>query len=280
MKNRRAFSRFTRGVTHIAVLAYAAAVVVPFIFLFLSSFRDNQEIFSSPLSLPTTWRLENYTRAFQEAGLGSAITVSIIVTVIALGVTLALCIPAAYGIARIGSGKPTRTVEGVFASGLLIPSFAVLVPTFFIAIRLQLINEPIFVALLYPATGLPISVLLLVQFMRAIPRVIDEAAMIDGASRATILWRLIVPMSMPGIITVAIFNFINFWNEYIFALVLLGGGTQITAQVALPQLQGERLVEYGVVAAGAVIVMAPVLLLYVLAIKQTRRALTAGAVKE
>lgn len=280
MKNRRAFSRFTRGVTNIAVLAYAAAVVVPFIFLFLSSFRDNQEIFSSPLSLPTTWRLENYTRAFQEAGLGSAITVSIIVTVIALGVTLALCIPAAYGIARIGSGKPTRTVEGVFASGLLIPSFAVLVPTFFIAIRLQLINEPIFVALLYPATGLPISVLLLVQFMRAIPRVIDEAAMIDGASRATILWRLIVPMSMPGIITVAIFNFINFWNEYIFALVLLGGGTQITAQVALPQLQGERLVEYGVVAAGAVIVMAPVLLLYVLAIKQTRRALTAGAVKE
>lgn len=280
MTSARTPAGFGRLVAHVAALAYAAAIVVPFIFLFLSSVRSNQEIFSAPLALPTSWRLDNYTRAFREADLGQALQVSALVTVVSVVLTLMLAVPAAYGISRVGGGRITRFVEGVFASGLLIPSFAVLVPTFFVAIRLRALNEPLFVALFYPATGLPISVLLLVQFMRAIPRAIDEAAMIDGASRFVILWRLIVPMSVAGITTVAIFNFINFWNEYMFALVLLGGGDQITAQVALPRLQGERLVDYGLVAAGAVIVMAPVLLCYLVLRKQTQQALTAGAVKE
>ncbi len=91
--------------------------------------------------------------------------------------------------------------------------------------------------------------------------------------------RIIMPLSLPGVVTVVIFNFINFWNEYIFAFVLLGAGDSITAQVALPQLQGDKLTDFGPVAAGAVIVMAPVLLLYMVLQKQTQRALTAGAIK-
>ncbi|MCL3863302.1 carbohydrate ABC transporter permease [Actinotalea sp. K2] len=280
MRHRPLSEAAGRAIAHTAVLAYAAAVIVPFIFLFLSSVRSNQEIFSQPLGIPTEWRFENYSRAFGEANLGDSLLVSAFVTVLSVAITLALALPAAYAIARVGEGRIAGAVEAVFASGLLIPSFAVLVPTFFLAVQLKMLNQPLFVALFYPATGLPITVLLLVQFMRGIPRAVDEAAMIDGATRATILWRLIIPMSIPGIVTVTIFNVINFWNEYIFALVLLGGGSQITAQVALPRLQGERLVDYGLVAAGAVIVMLPVLLCYAVLQKQTQQALTAGAVKE
>lgn len=273
-------SRIGTAAAYIAAGAYGAAIVVPFVFLLNSSFRSNLEIFGQPLGLPEQWRWENYPRSIVEAGLGSALQVSVLVTAISVLITVALATPAAYAIARLGNGKTSKVVEALFAAGLLIPSFAVLVPTFFLAIELRLLNQPLFLMLFYPATGLPISVLLLAQFMRAIPVSIDEAAMIDGASRWTILRRIILPMSIPGLTTVIIFNFINFWNEYIFALVLLGGGNSITAQVALPKLQGERLVDYGLVAAGAIVVMLPVLLCYVLLQKQTQRALTAGAVKE
>lgn len=272
--------RSGRVLAHAGALAYAAAVVVPFLFLFLSSVRTNQEIFSSPLALPETWRFDNYARAFTEANLGDALEVSAIVTFVSVAVTLALAIPASYAISRVSDSRISKTIEAVFTAGLLIPSFAVLVPTFFFAIQLKLLNDPVFLMLFYPATGLPISVLLLVQFMRSIPRSLDEAAMLDGASRFMTMWRVIMPLSIPGIATVAIFNFITFWNEYIFALVLLGGGNHVTAQVALPRLEGERLVDYGLVAAGAVLVIAPVLLFYSVLRKQTQQALTAGAVKE
>lgn len=279
-ERRRLVSRAGWGVAHGFALLYAFVIIVPFLFLFLSSVRSNQEIFSNPLGLPTQWLWSNYLRAFTFADLGSALQISAVVTIIALAITIVLVVPASYGIARIQGGLLGKVVEGVFSSGLLIPSFSVLVPTFFIAVRLRVLNEPLYLACFLPATGLPISILLLVQFMRAIPISIDEAAMIDGASRWTILWRLIAPLSVPGIVTVMVFNFINYWNEYLFALVLLGGGNQITAQVALPMLKGERLVDYGLVAAGAVIVMLPILILYVLLREKTQVALTAGAVKE
>ena len=222
-RNRRWLSRAGWGAAHGLAGLYAVVIIVPLVFLFLSSVRSNQEIFSNPLGLPSDWLWSNYVRAFTFADLGSALQVSALVTVVALAITILLVVPAAYGIARVPGGVVGRVVETVFASGLLIPSFAVLVPTFFIAVRLRMLNEPVYLACFLPATGLPISIMLLVQFMRAIPLSIDEAAMIDGASRWAILWRMIAPLSLPGIVTVTIFNFINYWNEYMFALVLLGG---------------------------------------------------------
>lgn len=280
MKRSRKVPSPGRLAAHSFALLYAAAIIVPFVFLVLSSVRSNQEIFSNPIGLPQRWEFENFVEAFVFADLGSSLWISALVTFGALAVTLALVLPASYGIARINAGRINAVVGGIFASGLLIPSFAVLVPTFFIAVNIGMLNNPIFLLLFYPATGLPISIMLMVQFMRAIPVTLDEAAMIDGATRWTVMWRIIMPLSLPGIVTITIFNFINYWNEYIFALVLLGGGSDITAQVALPRLQGERLVDYGLVSAGAVIVMLPVLVIYLLLRKQTQLALTAGAVKE
>ena len=261
------------------VWLYAALLAVPLYYLLVTSFKQNTAIFNSPAALPTSLNPENYVNAFNFIELGRALVNSTYITIGAEILTLALALPAAYGLAR-SRGRLVVIFEQVFAAGFLIPAFAALVPTVIMAIKLGLFYNPVFLILFFPATQLPLSVLLLTQFMRAIPGEIEESAMMDGASRWSILWLIYTPMIMPGLTTVAILNFLTFWNEYLFSLSILGLGTaNRTVQVAVPQLISNEGTDYGVLAAAAIMSILPVLLLYILAQRRLENALVAGSVK-
>ncbi|MDQ0642233.1 carbohydrate ABC transporter permease [Microbacterium murale] len=258
---------------------YAAALLIPFYYFITSSFKTNEEIFESPLALPTQWDLSNFATAVQQADLWLAIANSAITTVCALVLTLLLALPASFALAR-AKGRVGRIIETVFSLGFLIPSFAALFPTFLLAAALGLFHTRTFVVLLLPATALPLSIVILTSFMRTIPRELEEAASMDGATTLQVLRQVYLPICIPGIATVLLLNFLSFWNAYLYPLILIGPDTaQRTIQVALPTLKVDAGTDYGVLMAGTLLTLLPVYLVYTVLQRQMQRALVSGAIK-
>lgn len=264
---------------HVLAWLYAALLVAPLYYLLVSAFKTNDQIFGSPFSLPTSFSLHNFGEAFSSADLGPAIVNSVIVTVLALALTLALAIPAAFAIART-EGRLGAFVERVFSLGFLVPTFAALFPTFLLAAATGLFHTRTFMVLFLPATAMPLSVVILVQFMRTIPREMEEAARLDGASTFAVLRHIYTPMCMPRIATILLLNFLTFWNEYLYSLVIIGPDPdQRTVQVALPTLKSLTGTDYGILTAGTVLTLVPVWVVYTVLQKRMQQALVNGAVK-
>jgi multiple sugar transport system permease protein len=261
------------------VWVYALILALPIYFLLVSSLKTNQEIFSQPFQFPTEWLFSNYPNAWDRAVMGQALLNSLFVSLAAEIITLALVIPASYGLARSRS-KVASLFEKIFALGFLIPAFATLVPVLLLSIQLGLFQTREFLTLFMVATTLPLSVILLTQFMRTIPAELEESAMVDGLSRIRILWNIYLPLSLPGVAMIVILNFLAYWNEFLFSLVLVGSQAgERTIQVALPTLIDQTKTEFGPLLAGTVITLIPVYILYIILNRRLEGALTAGAIK-
>jgi len=272
----------TRGliVAYIPLVLYALLLVLPLYWLFISAFKPRIEILSQPF-LPTfSSGFDNIVEVWIRLNMGAAVLNSIYITAVSLVLTIVLAVPASYALAR-STGIVGTMLERLYALGFLIPGFAALIPTLLLAIWLGLFNDREFMILYLPASAQPLAVILLTQFMRTVPRELEESARIDGAGTLRILWSIYVPLVRPGIATVAILNFIGFWNEYIYALVIVGANAQKrTLQVALPTLQGNQgITDYALVCAGTLISVLPVFLVYVILNRRMEEALVQGAVK-
>jgi multiple sugar transport system permease protein len=206
-----------------------------------------------------------------------ALAISAVVTGVSLCLTILLAYPAAYAIARVRT-RWNQLAEAYFGLGFLIPAFALLVPVFLAIAMIGLLNNPLALILFYPATGLPIAVLILVRYIQTIPVDLDESAAVDGANALEVIRRIIVPLSVPGMVTVAVLNFVGYWNEFLFALVILNTQSR-TVQVAVPLLRATRTPDYGLVAAGAIISIVPVFLVFVLLQERIENAFLGGALK-
>lgn len=264
---------------HILVWCYAVLLIVPLYYFLSSAFKTNEEIFAHPFALPTSYGFGNFATAFRSADLGLAVVNSALVTVFALALTLAFALPAAFALAR-STGRLAAAMEKIFSLGFLIPTFAALFPTFLLAAATGLFHTRAFMVLFLPATAMPLSVVILVQFMRTIPREMEEAARMDGASTWAVLRHVYVPMCLPGIATVLLLNFLTFWNEYLYSLVIIGPDpAQRTVQVALPTLKAVTGTDYGVLTAGTVLTLVPVWVVYTVLQKRMQQALVSGAVK-
>lgn len=279
MKTRRTSSARIHPLAHVLPWLYAVVLVIPLYYLLVSAFKTNTAIFNEPFALPTSLSFQQFIDAWNDVQLGSGLSNSALVTVSAEILTLALAIPASFALAR-SKGKLAVYVERFFALGFLVPSFAALVPTVLLAVQLNLFQTRTIVIILLPATALPLSVILLTQFMRTVPPELEESAMMDGANLWTILTRVYAPLIVPGIVTVAILNFLSFWNEYLYSLILIGPDPSIrTVQVALPNLISQTNTQYGILLAGALITMVPVYVVYIILQRRVEDAMLQGAVK-
>lgn len=259
------------------VWLYGALLALPIYFIFISAFKENSQIFLEPASPPENWNWSNFSRAWEAASLQEVLTNSLLVVSTALLLNLLLAVPAAFGIVRSKS-RLSRLIEGMFAMGFLIPAFAALVATVVLAIWLDMFHTKSFLTLYYTAMTLPLSVLLIANYMRAIPREIAESAIIDGANSGQILMFIYLRMSLPAISSTLVVNFVTLWNEYIFALILAGPKpSNMTVQVALPTLAGLHETEFGLLSAGTVISLIPVFVVYAILQRRLEGALAAGS---
>ncbi len=249
----------------------------PFIWMLSTSFKSPGEIFSqTPTFIPVQATFDNYRNLLQSAALGRSFLNSL---VFAIGMTIlsVLCnAMAAYGFAKLSF--PGR--EKIFALLLLtmiVPGQVTMMPVFLILKTLGFLNS--FVGLIIPGIASVFGIYMLRQFMQAIPEEILEAARIDGCSEYRIFFSIMLPLCRPVLATLAIFSFIGAWNEFFWPLVIMLRDDMQTLPVALANLNGQFNTDWGLLMAGSVLVVVPVILVFLLAQKHYIKGIAAGGVK-
>lgn len=268
-------------VPYMVATLYALLILIPIYFVFVSSFKQNSEIFSSPLAFPIKWDLINYSKLLDpkfKFNFGFAIENSIMITIGAELLTIILAFPAAYAIARVKT-RLSPLFETIFGFGFLIPTFTIMLPTFLLMADLGILYSRVSLILFYPAARLPISVMIMASFLRQISSEIENSAILDGANTFQRIIHIFLPLSAPGIVTVIILNFIFIWNEFFLALILLNTRNR-TIQIALSTLRSIQKIDYGMMAAGIMLSVLPVLILFVIFQEKIIKGMMAGAIKE
>lgn len=262
------------------VVVYALTLILPLYWLLISAFKVKFDILTLPFVPNFSAGIDNFTKVWEILTVGPALLNSAYITLVSLALTIVLAVPAAYGLAR-ARGRIGLLVERIYALGFLIPGFASLVPTLLLAIALHLFHAREFMILYLPASAQPLAVILLIQFMRTVPPELEESATIDGAGRLRILRSVYLPLIGPGVATVAILNFIGFWNDYLYTLIIVGVQTdRRTIQVAIPTLvDGRGITDYALLAAATVISVLPVFVVYIVLNRRMENALIQGALK-
>lgn len=269
-----------------AVLAgYLVWVVYPMAWVAYSSLKTDEAIFREAFSLPPLDALQtdNYARAWSEARFGDYFINSIIVTVTSVALIVLLGAMTAYALTRFYHPLG-RGVFWLFLAGLMIPVQLSIVPLFFELRALGLLNSRLGLILVYTANGLPFAIFILAGFFKSLPRSLYEAAVVDGCSEASAFWRVLLPLAKPGLVTVAIFQFIGIWKEYFFAFMFTSGdaGAGVrTLPLGLANLSitSQYRSDYGMLFAGLVIVTVPILIVFIALQKHLVKGVTAGALK-
>jgi len=266
-------------IKYVFLILMALAFITPLLFTLMSSLKNNREIFTNPFSLPETWRFDNYVSAWNDASMGNYFINSVLISM-ATVVTLAiLCSMAAFIIARF-EFKGSRALMVFFLVGMMVPMHTILVPVTYIIGALNLKNNLVVLVLLYVAFATPFSVMVLSNFMRGISKSLEEAAIIDGAGYFRIYWNVVMPMTVPAISTISIFNFLNAWNNVLFPLLFINDNKLKPIALGLLNFSGERGSEYGpLMAAIAITVFIP-LIIYLIFQEKVEGGLAAGAIKE
>jgi ABC-type glycerol-3-phosphate transport system permease component len=277
--------RFSRSVAFAALLGYSAWLVFPMIWVAYSSLKADDAIFRDTFALPAAGDLhtENYARAWTGAHFGEYFANSVAVTTTSVALIVSLGAMAAYALARF-SHPLGRVVFGLLMAGLTLPAQLAVVPLFFELRSLGLLNSRAGLILTYTANGLPFAVFILAGFFRSLPRSLYEAAVVDGCGEFSAFWRVLLPLARPGLVTVAIFQFIGVWREYFFAFMLLGGDTAQSARtlplgLANLSIAAEYHTAYGMLFAGIILVTLPILITYLALQRQIVRGIAAGALK-
>ncbi|MGY1832004.1 carbohydrate ABC transporter permease [Geodermatophilus sp. SYSU D01180] len=278
MTARRA-TTYGRGgpLVYLVALAVVALTLGPVLYGALGGFRSNEQLARDPAGLPDPWVLENYAGVLTNPAFWQYALNSTVIALITTAVAVLAGVMAAYPLARY-QFKFREPLFLVFVLGLLFPAAVAIVPLFILVTRdLQLGNTWWGVALPQAAFALPTTVVILRPFLMALPREVEEAAMIDGASRIGIFWRIALPLSMPGLVTVGVLAFVASWNAYLLPLLLLQGEMR-TLPLGVADYSTEHSADTAGVLAFTTIAMIPALMLF-LAMQRRIVSGLQGAVK-
>ena len=263
----------------VVFLSIASALTVgPIVYLFFMSLKTSGDIWRRPLSLPDILHWENYIYAWQAAKLSRYFINSSIVVVTSVLISTLIASLAAYAFAY-HKLKARELLFTLFLMGMMMPPQIMMIPLFNLMRSLGMLNT--YQALIgpYVTLGIPLATLIMRGFFESLPREILEAAKIDGASDLRIFWRIMLPLSLPGLGAAMIINTISFWNEFLFALIFMSEEDMYTIPLGLMAFRGEFSVEWAPLAAAILIAIMPLILLITVFQKQFMRGLTAGAIK-
>jgi raffinose/stachyose/melibiose transport system permease protein len=255
---------------------WLAIVIIPIYWIAITSFKTQDTYFSgNPLAPPTSWTFENYQLVLQSQ-FPQYFLNSIIVTIGAIVPAVALSFMAAYAIVR-GAGKwVLGGINSLFLMGLAIPIQATIIPVYLIIIKLGLYDSLLALILPSIAFAVPLSVLVLSNFIRDVPKELFESMRLDGANEWRTLWSLAFPLTRPALVTVAIYNGLAIWNGFLLPLILTQSPSKRTLPLALWSFQGQYSVNIPAVLASVVLTTLPILILYVVGRRQLLSGLTAG----
>jgi raffinose/stachyose/melibiose transport system permease protein len=247
----------------IGMIAFTIAFVFPVYLLLTLSFKPQNEVAESPLSLPDSFYTSNYAQAWSEGSLGSAMISSVVITILSVVSLVLLGSLASYVLAR----RQTRLSYGLyllFLLGITIPIQIAVIPLYQLARDLNLLGTYTSMIAYYTGILLPFTIFLYTGFLRTLPRGYEEAALVDGASHLQAFTRVVFPLLRPVTGTVIILTAIGIWNDFFTPLLFLAGTDQQTLPVAIFSFVGEYVAHWGAVFAGLVIAAAPILIIFFL----------------
>lgn len=259
----------------LAGMAWLGVVLVPLYWIVITSLRNREGFFDShPLALPAPATLDNYRRVL-EGGFFLYLTNSALVTVATVGLTLVVSLLAAHAIVH-GRSRVLQLTFQLFLLGLAIPSQATIIPVYFIISKIGLYDT--LWALVLPGVAflVPLTVVILVNFLRDVPRELFEAMRLDGASHLRMLYHLSLPLSRPAIITVVVYDALNVWNAFLFPLILTQDADRRVLPLGIWAFQGEFNIDVPTVLAYVVLSTIPIVALYVVGRRYLVSGLTAG----
>lgn len=278
MKNNKISKIISTIVSNLFVILFSVTCIYPIVWMVYSSLKSNQEFSLDTVGLPKVLHFENYVKAIQEGNISSYFKNSMINTVITVVAVVFISFVTGYLLSRYAF-KGRNLVYYLFLSGMLVPIYALLIPIFVEYKALGLLNNKVTLILPYIAFALPMAVFLIESYVKSIPFEIEEAAFIDGSTLFRTMFSIIMPICKPVIATSAILSFLNTWNEFPLALVLIRSNKLKTMPIGLTNFVGSYTVDYPLLLSALMVSTIPVIIIYLLFYNQIMKGMTAGAVK-
>lgn len=279
MKKTESKSKLGKILMYLYLLVMTVVFAMPMVFTLLSSVKTKLEIFSDPFALPKVPQFVNYIVAWKEANMSRYFINSILQAGAAVMILAIMASMAAYVLSRFDF-KGNKFLLLFFTVGMMVPMHTVLVPVAYIIGALNLKNNILALILIYVSFSLPFSILVMTNFMKGVNRSLEEAAVIDGATYFQVYRLVILPLCIPALSTISIFNFLSAWNNILFPLLFINDKKWKPISLGLLNFNGERGSDYGPLMAAIVITVALPLILYLLFQEKVEGGLAAGAVKE
>jgi len=294
-KNSNSGEKLYKFFIYLVLILLAVSIVVPVAWVFMASIKENSEFYGNPWALPAGFYWQNFVDAWTKASMGDYMLNSVIVTALSLVILLVVALPASYCLSRF-KFVTSKFLNTMFMAGLFINVNYIVVPIFLmlrdgdtwlksVFEKMEdgiLLNNLVVLSIVYAATALPFTIYLLSGYFATLAHDYEEAAYIDGAGYGRTMVSIIFPMAQPSIVTIILFNFLSFWNEYIISMTLMSG-TQAprTLPVGLLNLMQaqQAAANYGPQYAGLVMVMLPTLILYICVQKKLIQGMTVGGLK-
>lgn len=292
MKQKKEHRSGSHALIYAILIALAVSIILPVAWVFMASIKQNSEFYQNPWALPQGVYLQNFADAWTKARMGDYMLNSVLVTALALVLLLVIALPAAYVLSRFRF-RCRGLLHTAFMGGLFINVNYIVVPIFLMLVDGDkwlnkvfgsgfLLNNLVVLAVVYAATALPFTIYMLSGYFAPLPHDFEEAAYLDGAGYFKTMTRIIFPMAKPSIVTIILFNFLSFWNEYIISMTLLsapnGARTLPVGLMNLTQAQ-QSAAQYGQLYAGLVLVMLPTLILYICVQRNLTQGMTVGGLK-
>lgn len=271
--------RLLRALLYAVAIFVGLVIVVPLSFAILGGFRSNQQLVAAPVGLPDPWIVDNYLSVLQTSSFWQQVFNSTLIAVITTAVVLPLSSLAAFAIARFRF-RGREPIYGLFTLGLLFPVAVAILPLFVVLRQVGLLSNPLGVALPQAAFGLPVAIIIMRPFFRAIPDELHDAAMIDGCGPWRFYFSVVLPLSRPVLSTIAILSIVGSWNAFLLPLLVLIEPSQHTLPIGVNNISTQFATDYATVLAFTTLSMLPALFFYAVAERQIISGLTSGAVKE
>lgn len=264
-------------IVYVLSLVLVLICVTPVVYIIIGGFRTNSQITRDPAGMPNPWNFENYKTVFASNTFWSELVNSLIVSLGTMVGVVALALMVSFVIARYRF-RLNKALYSLFAAGMMFPITVAITPLYLLLRNLHLINSHLGIVLPQIAFGLPQAIIIMVPFLKSIPLELEEAAELDGCSRLGFFFRMVLPLSGPGVATVAILTFVSNWNAYMLPLFLLNDSSKYTLPLGVQMFSSQHSVDTAQVLAFTSLSMIPALIRFTIFQKKIVGGL-AGAVK-
>lgn len=277
LKLKRGWFGDTVSYVYLTILAIIA--MFPMVWILLTSVKGKGEMMGDPTAfLPKSLTLDNYRTVIQQLGFGGNVVNSIIVAMSTTLIAILISALGAYGVVRFFP-KFGKLMTRVLITTYMFPPILLAVPYSIIMGKVNLMNSRVGLVIVYLSFSVPYAIWLLVGFFQTVPLEIEEAARVDGANKLQVFGKVVLPIVAPGLVAVAIYTFINAWNEFLYSLILMNSSEKMTVAVALKSLEGQEVLDWGVMMAASAMVVIPSVIFFMLIQKKIAGGLASGSVK-